>query len=129
MGEIVHVKIVLIVAERVWEKDNMRTVESQRMMWDLLSISSPATKNPKKTKAWSRTAVSWRRNVNGSDAAYDYSCARNCDPTHGLPNLEGEGQTIDCGDDPQMDGVRERNGRSQDTLETSQRVGEGEQRV
>jgi len=56
-------------------------------------------------------------------------CTRNRDPAHGFPDLEGKGQTIDCGDGPQMDGVRERNGCSQNPLEASQRVSEGEQGV
>jgi len=57
------------------------------------------------------------------------SCTRNRDPAQGLPDLEGESQTVDDGNDPQVDGVREWNGCGQNTLEAGQRVGEGEKGV
>lgn len=107
----------------------VKGVKSERIMWDLLSISSPATNKPKKKKAWSRIAAGLRGNTDRYNATHHHSSARNCDPAHGLPDLEGEGQTIDCSDHPQMTGIRELDGRSQDTLETSQRVGEGEQGI
>jgi len=67
--------------------------------------------------------------MNGRRATYHCSCTWNRNPTHGLPDLEGKSQTVYDGDDPQMNGVREWNGCSQNTLETGQRVGEREQAI
>lgn len=91
MSEVVHIEIIFIVAEWVWGKGNVRNVKNERMMWDSLSISSPATKKPKKTKAWSRTIVGQRCDANGCNATHHHSGTRNCDPAQGLPDLEGEG--------------------------------------
>jgi len=57
------------------------------------------------------------------------SCTRNRDPAQGLPDLEGKSQTVDDGDDPQVDRIREWDRRGQNALETGQRVSEGEQAV
>ena len=67
--------------------------------------------------------------MNGLCATYHQGCTRNRNPTQGIPDLEGKGQTVDDSDGPQMDGVREWNGGSQNALETSQRISEGEQAV
>jgi len=91
MSEVVHVEIVLVIAEGVLDflTGNQETEEDESR----------------------------------------YGCTRNCNPAQGLPDLEGKSQTVDDGDDPQMDGVREWDGRSQDTLDASQRVSEGEQAI
>src|SRR5882757_1556682 len=67
--------------------------------------------------------------VNGQRATHHYGRGGNRDPPQGLPNLEGKDQAVYDSDDPQMDGVREWNGSSQNTLETGQGVGEGEQGI
>ena len=48
--------------------------------------------------------------MNKRRATYHRGRTGNRDPTQGLPDLEGESQTIDDGNNPQMDGVREWNG-------------------
>jgi len=54
------------------------------------------------------------------------SCTRDCNPAQGFPYLEGKDQTVDDSDDPEVDRIRERDGRGQNTFKAGQRVSEGE---
>lgn len=60
------------------------------------------------------------------DVTYYRSCSRDCNPAQGPPYLEGKSQTVDDGDDPEVNRVRERDGRGQNALKTGQRVSKGE---